>query len=299
MIQTLTGMATPFLIAALGGLLTERAGVLNIALEGLMLIGAFSAVTVTGLTGSISAGLAAGISASTLLAFLFAEASLRLRANIFIAGLAVNLFASGVAALVSKAVFDTKGVIEFSEFPKISNITIPLLSEVPLLGALFTEQNLFTYAGFLLVPAAWYLLFRTPFGMRIRAAGLSEAALFVRGVSPDAVRAAALTISGFACGIAGASIALPLGAYVPHITAGRGWIALVAIFLGSKRPLGILAASLLFAAAEWLSYTAQGIGILPSSLLLGAPFLITFVGLVVFSALTSRHHARRDRDRPA
>ncbi|MFO7850796.1 MAG: ABC transporter permease [Spirochaetia bacterium] len=292
MMNSLIGIATPFLIAALGGLFTERAGVLNIALEGLMLIGAFTAVTTAGLTGSLLSGLLAGITASTLLSFLFAEVSLRLRANIFIAGLAINLFAVGSTALVSKAVFNTKGVLEFSGFPSLARITIPLLSDIPLIGLLFTGHTLFTYAGLLLVPVTGYILYRTPFGLRIRAAGFEEDALYVRGVSPVSVRVAALTISGFACGIAGAAIALPLGAYVPHITAGRGWIALVAIFLGYKRPLGILAASLLFAGAEWASYSIQGTGILPSSLLLGVPFFITFIGMVIFSAATHTYRQR-------
>ncbi len=287
MIQALIGMATSYLIAALGGLFTERAGVLNIALEGLMLIGAFTSVTVAGQTGSLSMGLIAGITASTLSALFFAEVSLRLRANIFIAGLAINLFASGITALISKAVFDTKGVLEFDSFPSLSSISIPLLADIPIVGEVFTDQTVFTYLGLLLVPFSIYLLYRTPFGMRIRAAGLDEAALYVRGVSPLKTRIIALTISGFACGIAGASVAIPLGAYVPHITAGRGWIALVAIFLGYKRPVGILAASLLFAAAEWTSYTVQGSGLVPSTLLLGAPFFITFIGMVFFSAATN------------
>lgn len=286
MIHSLIAMSTPFLIAALGGLFTERAGVLNIALEGLMLIGAFTAVTVAGLSGSILPGLLAGAGISTLLAFLFAEVSLRLKANIFIAGLAINLFASGSTALVSKAIFNTKGVLEFSSFPVVPSFSIPLLSRIPLLGEVFSDQTIFTYFGLLLVPAAAYIIYRTPFGMRVRAAGLSEEALYVRGVSPRSVRVAALTISGFACGIAGAAVAIPLGAYVPHITAGRGWIALVAIFLGYKRPAGILIASLLFAGAERVSYSVQGSGTVPTSLLLAAPFFITFIGMVLFSVLT-------------
>ncbi len=271
MIDSILGIATPVIIAALGGLLTERAGVLNIGLEGLMLIGAFASVTVAGTTGSFFAGVFTGIFASSLLAFLFAVVSLKLRANIFIAGLAVNLFAAGFSALVSKAVFQTKGVLEFVSFPE----TLPI----------------FTPAALLLVPLTGYLLFRSPAGLRIRAAGMGEDALFVRGVSPQRIRIWVLTISGTACGLAGAAVALPLGAYVPHVTGGRGWIALVAIFLGSKRPAGVLAASLLFSAAQWLSYAAQGTGILPSSLLLAAPFLITFIGMIIFSV--SAHRRRR------
>ncbi len=279
MTDSILAMASPFLIAALGGLFTERAGVLNIALEGLMLIGAFTSVSVAGSTGSLLYGISAGLFASTLTAFIFAEVSLRLRANIFIAGLAVNLFAGGITALISKALFDTRGVVEFSSFPELPRLSIPLL----------VDQNIFTYLALLLVPISGYILYRTPFGMRVRAAGFDETALYVRGVSPPRIRSAAISLSGAACGLAGAAIALPLQAYVPHITAGRGWIALVAIFLGYKRPAGILVASLLFATAQWLSITGQGAGLVPSTLLLGAPFFITFLGMVLFSAVSSSH----------
>ncbi len=291
MIHSIIDMATPFLIAALGGLFTERSGVLNIALEGLMLIGAFTAAMVAGITGSILAATAAATAATAVTAFLFAAGSLRLQANIFITGLAVNLFAGGITALTSVLLFDTKGVIEFSSFPELPSYTIPLISRIPVAGAVFTDHSPFVYLSWLLVPIAALMLKHTPFGLRVRSAGLNPRALYARGVVPDRIRELTIMISGIACGLAGASLSLDLGSYVPQITAGRGWIALVAIYLGGKRPAGILPVALLFAAAEYISYTAQGSQtVLPATLLLGFPFIITFFGMVFYSIYQHRRN---------
>lgn len=286
MLSAIAGIMTPFLIAALGGLFTERAGVLNIALEGQMLIGAFAGAAVAGTTGSIIGGLAAAIIASGLTAYIFAVLSLRLRANIFITALAVNLFAMGGTQIASQLFFRTKGVVRFADFPGLAKVSLPLLSQLPLVGDLFRGQSIFVYLGWLLVPCAAWLLFRTPFGLHVRAAGYNETALYARGVSSRSIREKAITISGIACGLSGAVLAFHLGAFVPNITSGRGWIALVAIFLGYKRPWGILLVSFLFAAAEMIAQGAQGAGNVPSSLLLAFPFFITFVGMILFSIVS-------------
>jgi simple sugar transport system permease protein len=285
MLHAIAGIMTPFLIAALGGLCTEKAGVLNIGMEGLMLMGAFAGAAAAGLTGSLTAGLLAAVAVSGLSSWIYATAALRLKANIFIAALALNLFAAGITQIASQAFFSTKGVVKFDHFPTMAKFSLPLLSELPLVGPLFAEHTLFVYAGWIMVPLASWFLFRTPAGLHIRAAGSNEKALELRGISPLKVRVMATTISGIACGLAGAFLSFRLGAYVPNITSGRGWIALVAIFLGYKRPGGILLVSFLFASAELCAQNAQGIGILPTSLLLAFPFFITFTGMVLFSAL--------------
>jgi len=286
MMTAIAGIMAPFLIAALGGLFTERAGVLNIALEGQMLIGAFAAAAVTGSSGSILGGLAAAVAVSGLTAYLYAALTLRLKANIFITGLAVNLFAAGAANVASQIFFHTKGVVRFDSFPALAKFSLPLLSRLPFIGQLFTQQSLFVYLSWLLVPLSAWLLYRTPFGLHVRAAGFNETALYARGISGQRVRELSVAISGVACGLAGAFLAFNLGAYVPNISSGRGWIALVAIFLGYKRPGGILLVSFLFAAAELVAQNAQGAANLPASLLLAFPFFITFVGMVLFSIIS-------------
>ena len=287
MLHSIVEIMTPFLLAALGGLFTEKAGVLNIALEGLMLIGAFSAAAVAGTGGGLLPGTLSAVAVSGAVAYIYAHAALRLKANIFIAALAVNLLAIGGTQIAAHLIFGTKGVIEFEAFPSQPSVSLPLLQHIPLLGEFFTEHSLFVYAGFVLVPAFAWLLNSTPFGMYGKAAGLNSTALFARGISEQRTKVLAITISGITCGLAGASLAFNLGAYVPNITSGRGWIALVAIFLGYKRPYGIFIVAFLFAAAELIAQHAQGIVGAPSSLLLAFPFFITFIGMILFSALHS------------
>jgi len=285
MLHSIVEIMTPFLLAGLGGLFTERAGVLNIALEGLMLIGAFSAAAVAGTSGNLLLGTVAAVGISAAAAYLYATAALRLKANIFIAALAVNLLAIGGTQIAAHLLFGTKGVIEFAGFPSLPSISIPLLSSIPVLNGFFTDHSLFVYIAFLLVPISAWLLNATPFGMYVKAAGLNSTALFTRGVAEQKIKVMAITISGITCGLAGASLSFNLGAYVPNITSGRGWIALVAIFLGYKRPYGVFLVALLFAAAELAAQSAQGIAGAPASLLLAFPFFITFIGMIIFSAL--------------
>jgi simple sugar transport system permease protein len=278
MIFNTLDLMAPVLIAALGGLLTERAGILNIALEGLMLTGAFTAVVVAGMTGSISAGISAALAAAGIFALLFAFVGIRLKANIFIAGLAVNLLASGIITFISGKLFSTRGVIRFADFPRLERIHLPG-------GAALTIA---VPAALILVPLFWYLLYVTPFGLRLRAAGYNQHVLRSRGVEPEKVQILAVIFSGLACGLAGALLSLRLGAFVPGVTAGRGWIALVAIFLGRKHPGGILLATFFFALADSLAGNAQGLAWLPPTLMLAFPYLITFLALVAGSAASHK-----------
>src|SRR6056297_1528964 len=140
MLHTIAGIMTPFLIAALGGLFTEKAGVLNIALEGLMLIGAFTAAVVAGVTGNMLLGLGAALFVSGMTAYLYSTVALRLRANIFITALALNLFAMGITKIASQIFFSTKGVVTFKDFPTPPHFSIPLLSDLPLIGSLFSDH---------------------------------------------------------------------------------------------------------------------------------------------------------------
>src|SRR6056297_2865548 len=152
MLHSIVEIMTPFLLAGLGGLFTERAGVLNIALEGLMLIGAFSAAAVAGTSGNLLLGTVAAVGISAAAAYLYAAAALRLKANIFIAALAVNLLAIGGTQIAAHLLFETKGVIEFANFPSLPSISIPLLSSIPVLKGFFTD----TLYSFILL-FCWFL----------------------------------------------------------------------------------------------------------------------------------------------
>ena len=273
MISSILFMSTPILLAALGGLFTELSGVLNIALEGLMLTGAFCAVLVTGISGSIFLGSLAAAIAGTSLAYIFGFITLRFRANIFITGLAVNLFAIGFINYLSEILFNSKGVIRFPNFPNLPAIV---------------GTNIYIYIGILSTVFVILIIYKTIFGLRVRASGYNSEVLKIKGVAPYPIQMKSLLLSGAFSGLGGAALSLNLGAYVPNMTAGRGWIALVAIYLGRKHPIGIFITCLIFAGAEYFSNAAQGALHIPSDLLLGFPYLITLIGMIIFSVLTNR-----------
>jgi riboflavin transport system permease protein len=266
-------MSTPILLAALGGLLTELSGVLNIALEGLMLIGAFSAILITELTGSIFLGSLGAAFSSAAMAYMFGFITLRFKANLFITGLGVNLFALGITNYLSTIIFGSKGVIKFLNFPELFN---------------FANNNVFIYIGLILTGLFVLLIYKTVFGLRLRATGYNASVVQIKGINSYNIQMKSILISGALCGLGGASISLNLGAYIPNMIAGRGWIALVAIFLGRKHPIGILFTSIFFAGAVYFSNDAQGIFQVPADLLLGFPYLITFISMVIFSILKSK-----------
>ena len=273
MINSILDMTTPILLAALGGLFTELAGVLNIALEGLMLIGAFTAVLITEVTGSTLLGSIGAALAGITLAYIFGFITLRFKANIFITGLAANLFAIGITNYLSSIFFGTKGVIRFTGFPLLIK---------------FAGHNFFLYTALLFTLFAIWLINKTVFGLRLRASGYNITVLKIKGVDSYSVQMKSLLISGALSGLGGAALSLKLGAYVPNMTAGRGWIALVAIYLGRKHPLGIFITCLIFAGAEFLSNAAQGMFQIPSDLLLGIPYIITFIVMIIFSILNTK-----------
>lgn len=270
---------TPLLFAALGGLFTELTGMLNIALEGLITIGAFFAVIGASLTGNLAAGLSLGVLASMAIALLYGEITLRLKANEFITGLATNLLASGLAVILSQQFFHTKGVVPF-ELPHFPVVT-GALAGIPFLGPALFGQNILTQSSWLAAVLAWVVIRRTAFGMRLRATGSNPKAVIAQGLKPTRYRLAAILISGAACGLAGSFLSLNLSAYVPNISSGRGWIALVAIYLGGRKSSGILGACFVFALAESFSNFAQGVFTIPSEFILAIPYAATLLALVL------------------
>jgi ABC-type uncharacterized transport system permease subunit len=282
LVHNTVGIMTPFLLAATGGLFTELAGMLNIALEGLMLIGAFFSVVFAGLTGSLLAGVLLGIVSAMLAALVFGLISLHLRANIFIAGLATNLLASGLTIVLAYQMFKNKGVVRF-ELGELPVLAVPALQRIPLLGDLLIGHNVLVYLSWLIVLVSALVIYRTPFGLRLRGTGLNAATIASLGLRPRAYQMAGILISGFTCGLAGAVLTLNLAAFVPNITSGRGWIALVAIYLGNKTPWGIVAASFVFGLAEAFSNYAQGAIKVPADFILAFPYGITVLAMILYS----------------
>lgn len=272
MIANVATTMTPILIAALGGLLSDQAGVLNIALEGMMLFGAFFGAVFAAASGSILVGVLLGAASGAVAGVVFTIAATELRANIFVVGLALNLLAVGIIPMLSLSIFGTKGVVQLAVPP------------VPTVGRLDALSILALAA----VPLTWAILRRTTFGLRLRGVGRNEEALTVRGYRPAFYRRMAVILSGVAAGAGGAALSLRQGVYVPNITAGDGWIALVCIYLGNRHPVGVLVAALVFSIAEDIAVAAQGYLDIPPTLLLGLPYFLTVAAMIVYSAIRSR-----------
>jgi len=256
----------PIFFAAMGGLFTALAGTLNIALEGLLLISAFTSLTVFYFSGSITLAIIAAIMAAMTMALFHVFAAFRLRANVFISGLAINLFSSGLCIVLSDKLFKTKGVVTANNTPSL--------------------LILYLVIGTILLFAAWLTIYKTPFGYRLRACEKNTAALVSLGIKPQNYQTAAILISGFFCGIGGSFLSLNLNAYVPGMSAGKGWIALAVIFLGARKPVGILAAALVFAAAENLSNYAQGFLQIPADFILAFPYICALIAIIAVSAVS-------------
>ena len=274
---------TPFLLAAIGGLFTELGGMLNIALEGLILIGAFFSVVFASYTSSLFLGVLLGIGVTMIVAWIFGLISLYLKANIFISGLATNLLASGLTVVLAFQLFGNKGNILFKDLPRLPRLTLPELQRIPVLGDILFGHNIFVYISWLAVIVAFYVIYRTPFGYRLRGTGIDSKAIRALGLNPLRYQMAGILISGFSCGLAGAMLTLKLGAFVPNISSGRGWIALVVIYLGNKRPFGLLIAAFLFGLAVSASNYAQGAINVPADFILAFPYIITVVAMIVYS----------------
>ena len=256
-IQGAIRMATPLLLAGIGGLFSQIAGVLNIALEGMMVFSAFFSIIGTLWTGSFFLGTLIGITASLLLACLFAGISLGLDANIFFTGLATNIFATGFTILLQTLIFNEKGAISLTGMKRMGIIHLPVIRSIPVIGNIFSGYNVFIYISWLLALLAFIIIYKTPAGLRIRSVGENPGAFKSIGLNPKKYQFAAILVSGLTCGIAGAGLSLPIMTFAQNMVNNRGWIGLVTIFLGGQHPAGIVAASIIFGGTEQLSYIMQ------------------------------------------
>jgi simple sugar transport system permease protein len=285
-------ISTPLLFAALGGLYTELAGMLNIALEGMLLAGAFTAIAAVSMTGSFTAGICAAIAASGALAFLTAFSAIKLKSNVFISGLAANLLAGGMVTVMSQIFFKTRGVVVLREIKRLPAVNIPLLKNIPYAGKIISGHSLYLYAALLLLLVSFIVIYKTPFGYRLRSSGKNADVLYSLGINYNFYRYAAFIISGICCGIGGSFLSLNLGAYVPNMSAGRGWIALVIILLGMGRPVGVLAGVLIYSLAEAVSNYIQGMANMPLEIVLAIPYIVTLTA-IIGSSIIKTHLSTR------
>lgn len=288
-------LATPLLLACLAGLFSERAGIFDIGLEGKMLAAAFVSAATAAWTGSAWAGLAAGILASILLALVHGLASITLRGNQLISGVAINFLASGLTALVGQNLFGMGGQTpQLDPASRFTALTLPLaetLRGVPVLGPIYFDlisgHNLLVYVALLAVPATWWVLYRTRFGLRLRAVGENPAAVDTAGVSVARLRYAAVILAGLLCGLAGAYLSTAMSAgFIRDMTAGKGYIALAALIFAKWRPWPALLACLLFGLLEAIGIRYQSIHVagvaVPVQFMQALPYILTVVILAGF-----------------
>lgn len=274
-------IATPLLLAALGELVAERGGVYNMGLEGMMLMGAFTGYLAAYASGSLWIGVAAAGFTGALMAFVFAVMVITLKVEQIVTGLAVNLLGAGLSTYWLRAAFAGDGQTPTTPF--FSNVPIPYLSELPYVGPVLFDQKLLTYFAFLMVPAVWFFLYRTRYGLILRCAGDNPKALDVKGVAVAPVQYAAVVFGGLMAGLGGAFLSVGSAArFVPDMTNGRGWLAIIIVIAGLWRPWSILVATLVFSFLDALQLQIQGIGIaIPYQLLLMMPYVAAIVALMV------------------
>ena len=271
-------LSAPLMFAALGELVSETAGVINIQLEGTMLAGAFTGVLGTYLTGSVALGFVAAAAGGVLVAALHGLLCFVFRANQVVSGVVLNILALGATSFLLASVLAPRVTKSVADVP---NLAIPGLSEIPVVGPAFFDQDVMVYLSLLLVPAVWWLLNRTTAGLALKAAGERPAAAESLGVSVSRVRWLATLAAGIGAGIGGGQLALAgIGFFTQNMTAGRGFIALAAVIFGRWRPLPTAAAVLLFAIADAFQVRAKALGIdVPYQFLVMLPYLVTLIAL--------------------
>jgi ABC-type uncharacterized transport system permease subunit len=285
--------ASPILLAALGGIFSQRAGIFNIALEGYMLLGAFISVLVTSVTGSIPLALAAAVLASTLLALAMGVFVIALKGDEIIVGIAVNLLAVGLTAFFLQEL--TSGASFLRVDLSLPNVDLPFLEPMPILGPLLSHQSILVWLSFLLIPLVSWTLFRSGLGLRMRAVGENRDAAISAGVAPDRIRFIAFAISGAFCGLAGAELALGVvSLFSINMTAGRGIIAFAAVTFGAAVPRWVVLAALLFGFADAVANRMQTLG-LPVQFVLMVPYVLTIVALLTVTVPWSRLLGRDQR----
>ena len=302
-------VAAPLVLAALGGLFCERAGVVDIALEGKMLGAAFAAAAAAWASGSAWIGLGAGLAASTALAMVHGYACVTHKGDQVVSGMAINILVAGLAPALALAWFGIGGQTPtLSGEARFHPIDLPLsgaLADVPILGAVYagivSGHFITVYAAFAAVPLTAWIVYRTRFGLRLRAAGENPEAVDTAGISVERVRYRALAATGVLCGIAGAGLSTAQTAsFVRDMSAGQGFIALAALIFGKWRPWPAMFACLLFAFADALQARLQGvdvpgIGVIPVQAIQALPFALT---IVVLAGFVGKATAPRASGRP-
>ena len=298
-------VATPLILCAMAGLFSERSGIIDISLEGKMLMAAFAAGTLAALSGSAIVGLAGAILVSVMFSLIHGFACITHKGNQVISGLAINILASGLTVTLGIAIFAKGGQTPMlSREARFSSLELPFAEAagaIPFIGPIYKEiisgHNILVWSALIAVWITSYIIFKTAFGLRLRAVGEKPEAVDTAGISVSGLRYRAVIIAGILCGIAGAYLSIAHGAgFGREMTAGKGYIALAALVFGNWRPVPALAACLMFGFLDAVAARLQGvevpvIGQIPTDLILVLPYVLTVVLLAGFIGKATPPHA--------
>ncbi len=271
-------LATPYLYASIGEMFSQRSGVVNLGVDGIMLVGAYAAFFVALNTGNLWFAVLAAAFVGLLMGLFMSLISVTLQAEQGISGIGLYMFGLGLSSLLFRVTIGTvKTVVGFPQ------ANIPLLANIPVLGEIFFQHSVMVYSAFLLVPVAWFVLEKTTWGLRIKAVGQNPAAADSLGISVSRVRYACVCLGSVLAGVAGASLSVALvNLFQENLTAGLGFIAVALVYFGGWRPAGILVGTLLFSSVNALQLWMQVLGVnIPSDLAVMLPYILTIAALAV------------------
>ncbi len=272
-------MSTPLLFGSIAEVIAERSGMMVTAIEGIFLMGAWGGFVGTYLTGSAFIGILAAILSGLVAAAVYGVVCIYLKQHQVVTGTAINVLAAGICTYLQRVLFGVPTApLKISPLPEI---TIPVLSKIPVMGPVFFQQNILTYVVYLLIPASYFLLFKTSFGLTIRSTGENPEAVDVAGINVNAIRFLTVLLAGVMGGIAGAFYSVGyLGMFTTNIIGGRGWIAFAICFLGNWNPKGAVLGTVVFGLTEAIAIYMQSVGggsYFPNELFIALPYLLTII----------------------
>ncbi len=272
-------MSTPLLLGSIAEVIAERSGMMVTAIEGIFLMGAWGGFVGTYLTGSAFIGILTAMACGLTAAAIYGVVCIFLKQHQVVTGTAINVLAAGVCTYLQRVLFGVPTTpLKISPLPEIA---VPLLSKIPLIGPVFFQQNILTYAVYLLIPASYFMLFKTSLGLTIRSTGENPEAVDVAGICVNAVRFFTVLLAGMMGGVAGAFYSVGyLGMFTTNMIGGRGWIAFAICFLGNWNPKGAVAGTVVFGFTEAIAIYMQSVGgggYFPNELFIALPYILTIV----------------------
>jgi len=293
LLQNTLRTSTPIVLAALGGLFTEHAGIMNIGMDGMILVGAFAAVAASYFFASAAMGVLFAVLCGILIGLLFGLFVIKFKSDEFIIGVALNIFAGGLTVFLLRTIFGVKGAFSDPGIYPITTVHIPLLDNIPVLGELLNNNTMFVYISWVLVVLTWIFLYKTPWGYWLRAAGEHPASLRSAGVSPEKMKYLASLLCGVLCGFAGAHLSLGyLTMFTEGMSANRGFIAFACVIFGLANPPRVFLSALLFGFLDALGLRLQSVG-MPSGLTAITPYLVTVIMMVYVVQSEKRKRSKR------